>query len=316
LLQFCTNARLTRYIVQRETMSVGLVETEERKSILVELLAKAMDQAHCNDDKLAEIQNECEELELEISRNNDLQTAARDQNTVLKKKATDLKDDLTTAIWTLQEREGEEENLRNQVVSNPTKIKSDLHDTKLKLNQKKAELADKEKYIHDGKIKAANLRQAVKDLKAIMERSSELEAQVVRFKEIVNEMEVLLDKIKLEDKELTEMLAQTNESEHALRRTDETIIAERTQHKLQIEAAHEALDKVKSQLKLVEKDHRETLARREASENEIRQMELEVEEQAKLTDEEIEQMMAEYKVVEEAYLARIDKLERELGVAQ
>jgi uncharacterized protein YdcH (DUF465 family) len=68
---------------------------------------------------MEETLRECEKLEMEIAHHNQVQAAAREETTALKKEANDLKDEVFTAGWHVQELEAEEEKLRLQIVSSP-----------------------------------------------------------------------------------------------------------------------------------------------------------------------------------------------------
>jgi chromosome segregation ATPase len=172
-------------IVQRESISAGLDETEEQKSLLLEELAEAVEEANCNDNELAAIMQECEELELEIAHKNDIQTAMRHRCVDLKKKAHDLKHEVSTTIWTLHELEGKEEILRHQAARKAARFKSQIQiklcGTKRKLEQHNIKVTRAKIQFSDGTI--------YRDLKVTMENDSGWETVVVEFKPVDHDMD-------------------------------------------------------------------------------------------------------------------------------
>src|SRR5690349_16778370 len=76
-------------------------------------------QASVASGELEEIMQECQKLKLEISRNNQLQSASRIKSAEMSKQTTALKDDLAAASWALQEARKDEEKLLMQIVTSP-----------------------------------------------------------------------------------------------------------------------------------------------------------------------------------------------------
>ena len=103
-----------------------LDELNEENLELKKQLEFTEDESQFKSQEMQQVVDECQELELEIARNNQLQTTAREEGAALKKTATDLKDELATATWGLEEAEAEEERLRAQVVSSPDRRKAEM----------------------------------------------------------------------------------------------------------------------------------------------------------------------------------------------
>jgi hypothetical protein len=80
-----------------------------------------------------------------------------------------------------------------------------------------------------------------------------------------------------------------------------------------VEATNDALEMVKTQLLSVEKDRRDGMARVEAGETEVRDLEAAIELARVKTQEEIQSMIAEYHKTEKLYLARNNKYMAAIG---
>lgn len=260
------------------------------------------------------VMKECMELEMEISKNNKKQSQAREEAEALKKKANQLKDELDTALWALQEAEAEEENLRLQVVSSPDRRKMELEHKKEMLDHEKLECENMENQLQTFKTKTIHVQRATKDLQAARASFEELHAQAHKYAALIEKLEEALANIKKYENEAAETEAETEEVQRTLQRTDEKIVHQRKQHAMQIKATQEALDAAKSQLLLVEKDRREAMARVERSEAEVREIEAAIDQERAKTDDQVQALIAEYKETERVFLERNSKRMDAIGV--
>jgi chromosome segregation ATPase len=260
------------------------------------------------------IMNECRELEKEIDRNNKLQSASREEAATLKKLMNDLKDEYETSKWTLQEAEAEEENLRMQVVTSPDRRKANVQNSKRQLEKQKAANAKLDAQLQDAKLRIGRFEHANKEFELVELQLADLLDQMNKYKEIVSDLEAALERVKANEKETLAILGETDEAKHEHKRMEEKIVSQRKQHKLQIDAAQEALETVKASLLIVEKDRREALSRREGSEAEIRKIEASMEKLQAKTEAEIQMKISDYKEFERAYLERQKKRLALLGI--
>jgi chromosome segregation ATPase len=262
------------------------------------------EESHYKSKEMQQAIGECEELELEIARNNQLQTTSREEAAALKKKAKDLQDELATAAWALEEAEAEEESLRLQVVSSPDRRKAEMVHRRERLDKAKNECADLDKELQDSKTKIFHAKQISKEFELTTVTLDELQEQADKYTGLVRQLEETRDKIQAIKKQEAGHLQATEQVERELHRTEEKTIQQRKQHKMEINAVHEALEESKSQLLNVEKDRREGMARVEAGEAEVRELEAAMEEERLKTAREIEDMIEEYKETERMFLDR------------
>lgn len=254
--------------------------------------------------EMEEVVRECQELELEIARNNRLQSSAREEATALKKKANDLKDELATSVWALQEAEAEEERLRLQVVSSPDRRKAEMAHRRERLDKVKQECATLEKELQDSKTKILNVKQISKDFDSINTTLEELQLQATKYSDVVKRLEEVQGKIQASEKQSFEYTKATEQAERELHRMEDKIVHQRQQHKMQMDAMQEALEVAKSQLLDVEKDRRDGMARVEAGEAEVKKLEADMEREKYKTAQEIQAMIREYQETEMLFLER------------
>lgn len=296
------------YHPQRIPLITNLNDCMEENEQLNQELIRTERECHVHFQEMEEVIRECQELELEIARNNKLQAAARQEAAELKQQANVLKDELATATWALKEAEAEEENWRRQVVSSPNRRKKELAQKQEQLDVEKEECWEMEEQLQQCKVKASNLQKAIKDLQVASARLEELQTQAAKYKELTLALEETFEKIKANEKETTEIADYTLEAERTLLRTEEKIPHERKQFDLQIQATQEALDLAKTQLLAVEKERRSAMARLTASEDEVKSLEAALEAERANTQREIQSMLEVYKQAERALLKRNKKL--------
>lgn len=254
--------------------------------------------------ELEQVMRECEELEMEISRNNKLQAAARNEATEIKKTANDLKDQVATAVWALQEAEAEEEKLRSKIVSSPDRRKSDLMIRKERLRKVKDDCDQLETSIQSCRTKVANAMQAVRDLDTTNTLLDDLQEQANTHKELVRKTEESRKRYQSMQKKNEMVEKQIEEVTWQLARSEETRMQQRKQHTLQMDAVLEALEEAKSVLLRVERERREGIARIEAGEAEVQTIANLMDREREQNDADINAMIQEYKLVEEAFLHR------------
>jgi DNA repair exonuclease SbcCD ATPase subunit len=285
----------------------ALEEVNHEQAQLKEQEEHALRESKLQFQEMEEVIRECEELEIEIARNNKLQSAAREEAAALKKKANDLKDQVATAVWALQEAEAEEEKLRLQIVTSPDRRKSEMYVRKERLRKVKEECADLENAVQECKTKVVNAMQALQDLDTTNVLLDDLQEEANKDTELVRKIEETRKRYHASDKKTAEVHKLIEETTRQLARAEEKIVHQRKQHKLQIDAAQEALEMAKSQLLRVEKERRQGMARVEAGEMEVKAIEAAIDQERAKTEAEIQSIVAEYKQVETAFLERNEK---------
>ena len=281
-----------------------LDEVNTEHDQLQEVLEEKQQRAKVHYHEMEEIMRECEELEVEIARNNKRQAATREESAALKKKANELQDAVSTAQWALEQAEAEEESLRSQVVSSPDRRKSEMYIRQERLRKIKEDCAALETTVQETKTKVVNALQTLQDLDATNTVLDDLQDEVNKHAELVRKLDETRKKYLASDKKTAELHKQMEEAERQLARAEAKIVQQRKQHQLQIDAVTDELNMAKQQLLRVEKDRREGMARVEAGEKEVQALQNAMEQARRTTEAEIETVLAEYKQVEADFLER------------
>jgi kinetochore protein Nuf2 len=291
----------------RSHVLVKLEEVQEENVQLNAYLEEVQAQARQQLQELEEIMAECENLEVEIAESNKLQAAARQENVALNKQAKELKDQVDAAVWALQEAEAEEEGLRVKLVNSPDRYKQELFYKTEQLAKVKQECAELDRQIEQLKTKMARalqslneLEQINRDLDEVLKLEKSYRAKLAQIEETKHRGEAL-------QKRHNELRQSVDQVERQIARHEEKITAQRKQHELEMHGLSEALDLAKSRLLRVEKERRDAMSRIEAGEAEVRQIESLIAMEKQKTESEIHQWIAEYEVVEEAFLQKNEK---------
>ena len=280
----------------------------EENMELTETFEMVKEESKHKSHELQQVIDECQELENEIARNNHLQTQAREEAAALKTQAKDLKDELATAVWALEEAEAEEERLRGQVISSPDRRKAEMVHRRERLDKMKLECEQLETDLQVIKTKIFHAKQISKDVEQATSSLDDLQEQAGQYSQLVRQVEDASATIEATEKKTATYQQENEQAERELHRAEEKILHERQQQKLQMDAMQEALEVAKSQLLNVEKDRREGMARVDAGEAELRDIEAAMEQERRKTDQEIDDMIAEYKETEELFLNRNAKI--------
>lgn len=283
-----------------------MTRLDEETEVIRQELTNTEKEVEAEANELEAVAKECQLLEVQVLKENKLQSAAREEAEELKRKANSLKDDLAMAELKMQEVEAEEEGLRSKIVSSPDRRKNELKTAREELDKMKLQVSELDDAGQKGKTSVRNLEQALKDVSTVVGNLNTLQEKCNRRAEIDNKLEKALDDIATKQSEQKALHEETQQAEREVVRAEERIEAQRKQHHIQIEALQESLDSAKSQLLKVEKDRRDGMIRINGWEKDVQRLEQEIEEQRLETRGEIGRMVAEYKDLEEDFL-RLDQ---------
>jgi chromosome segregation ATPase len=300
-------------ITQRKVWLNELARLDDETEMIRQELTNTEKEVEAEANELEAVAKECQLLEVQVLKENKLQSAAREEAEELKRKANKLKDDLAMAEWKMQELEAEEQGLQSKIVSSPGRRKNELKTAREELDKMKLQVSELDDATQKGKTSCRNLVQALKDVSTAVGNLNRLQEKCNRKVEIDNKLEKALGDIATKQNERKTLLEETQEAEREVVRSEERIEAQRKQHQIQIDALQEALESAKSQLLKVEKDRRDGMIRINAWEKDVQRLEQEIQQQRLETTDEIDRMVTEYKVLEEDFL-RLDQ--KRMGTLQ
>lgn len=266
-------------------------------------------QAQAEDDYVAmeDLANECETLTGQIAQSNKLQAAKREEASALKRKANDLKDELATATWALEEVEAEEERLRSQVVSSPDRRQNELKAKRGALDRERDDCEGLEEDVQKTTTMCHHVGEAKKAIQIEIEAVNAVKEEASKYCGVANKLESVSRDLEVRKKEVVQVNEEMGLCERDLNRTEDKLSNLRKQSNMKMEAAQQSLDEAKQSLDKVERDRRDGMKRVETGELRVREIEAQIEEERLQTQGDIEASITEFRETETLVLARLNK---------
>jgi len=297
----------------RNELFAGLNEVKEEKAMLQEQLQKAQEAADGRWNEANEVDNDCSALEAEITQQNKLQAAIRDESTKLKKESNELKNKLAAMELSLKEVETEEKKLQEKIVPSPEKIKNRSTELMKELESKQAECEVSKKEGEMNKLRLSNVTRALADVKVATKLGTDLIEEEKKLKSIIEELNNIKKKYAESDKENRAVSAIFEEKEQVLRLADDRKENNKKQFKVKMEASQKSWNKTNAMLLNLEKDRRDGKTRLETGEEEVRILKQIIEEENQRTQNEINEMITKYKKMEQCIMEQNEEFLNALG---
>lgn len=291
----------------RHELVSALQDVHSEHDLLVQQLEKTQAESNVQLEEIEAVLRDCEHLESEIAKSNKLQASKREEAATLKRQVNDLKDQLASTTWAIQEAEAQKERLQAQIVSSPQRRRDELSTKREELEKDKEICHRLEKENEDAQTRSLKLSKAVKQLEELLEIQAQLLVEVNKYKAERSKIQETQKEIESNNEKTDEILRQIEEAERSLVRAEEKLQHTRKQAKMQMEAAQDRLDIAKEQLLVVEKERQDTKARIEAGEAEVKELEAQLMAEKENTEKTIAGLLSDFKVIEKTFLDRNEK---------
>lgn len=298
---------------QREEIVVQLHEVKDEGEKLNIQLEEAKLATEKELREMEETENDCVEIETEIAQQNKLQATLRQESTDLKKQSNDLKDKLASVSLTLQEAEAEERKLTSQVVQSPQRIKRELTVVTKSLEGERSECSSAENEAYLARRKIDTVTQCIEDVGRALAAVEDVLEEQQQFERVMEERRAADEALSESENNLSELREKQEKDEDLFRRTEENIQRMREEGRDKMDAANQALAAAQKDLDLVEKDRLDGIARVEAGEAEVREIEMEIDEEKSKANAEIAEMMEQYRRLEAIVLEKDQELMKAIG---
>lgn len=266
-------------------------------------------------EKLEAIKQECEVLTQKIAQANKLNIAKREESTNLKRKANDLKDELATATWALEEAEAEEQRLRSQVVSSPDRRQRELNIKREALDKERDECEHVEEALQATKTKCSHVADAIKAVQSAVTAAEAVKEHGDKYTAVANQLENSTRQLQISNQQVTEVHEKVVLAERDVNRTQEKLTNLQKQSKSKLEQAQESLQMAKSKMHSVEKDRQDSMKRIEDGAVRVRELESHIEDERIQAKEEIDVMIADFQEMEGLVMAKFQKRMQAIGAA-
>jgi len=249
--------------------------------------------------EIQEIENECLEIEQEISKQNKLQASIRTETGKLKKQANTLKGKAATALLSLQEAKSEEHALSTQVVQSPKRIKREMEQAVKFLEATKKGCNEIEYEVATVKRRVQNVKECVENVQNSLDiMENELKGINNDHNLASKELQEAVEKKMENEKVVQDFLHKKRELERRIHYNEEKLSHHRQQGVRRLATVQQELDFAQTELALVEKERIDGLARVESAEADVLAIEAKIKEDDTAIQHEIEKMMQVYKKFE------------------
>jgi len=287
-----------------------LLEVQKEQEKLNQLLLNVKADAEQRWNEVQVVDDDCGEIECEITKQNKLQTSIRQESENLKKQANVLKDKIATAELSIQELAVKQRKFSSQVVESPDKLKEEIQ-SQTSLLQKEKRLCENAEQdakaanwrvknvttAQDDVVEATNLIKQVIDVKVKYDKSFE---ESKSFEDRITENEVKSADYNKMCEELENQLIGIKDKNTTFKQQAIT----------KMDAAKASLHSINAELLIVEKDRRDANAKVEQCEHEVQLLKRVIDEDKSTTDKEISDIVMEFMKLQTVLEAKVDKFDK------
>lgn len=280
-------------------------------------------------------------MEAEIAQQNKIQASIRQQNNLLQKSANDLKDQIANLSIALRELQAEERQLSKEVVHSPDRIKLDLAMVTKSLEDVKAMIGEREEERKLMMKRVENTMAGEECVRRTMTVMEEMETKVQEYEVVVEDLEDVQGRLEEMERGVEDNTRVKGEQEMHLRalgmfyctlccrafestrcRRPARLTELRTHlhhHSLQtekqrlditdklskeLESSKNELTTATNKLGIVEDQRLDGIAKIEASQKRVEELEAHIEKEKKRTENEIYARIASFHKFEKGFLAK------------
>ncbi len=186
---------------QKDDLIGGLLEVRKEQEMLNEQLNQVKRDAEQRWNEAKVVDDDCGEVEIEIAKQNKLQTAIRQESQDLKKESNMLKDQIDTTDLAMQELGVKERKLAPQVVESPDQLKEDINTLNETLKEEKKLFKDAEQNAISMTLRVKNVMKAQNDVVDATNISKRVLDDKETYETILEETKLIKEKIGLNENE-------------------------------------------------------------------------------------------------------------------
>ena len=299
--------------MQREELFAALDEVTENHQTLAQHLEEAKAMNHEKMLERQEAEAEMKDMAVEVAQLNKTQVALRQEGQELTKAIKELDDEIANAKFDLQERQAAERKLGLEVVDSPDRIKVDLARANEFLEKAKRDIEKVKKETDAAKLQKKETVAAEGNVREITAALDRLEERVRAYEAVAEEREAVQEKLEAAERDVA-----TRKGEKEVRqRSLDKALKEKTNTVAALTSAREnasgELKAAAKQMGVVESEHLEGLARIEASQKRVEELQVRMEEEKKAAEKEVASRIASFHKFEEAFRMKESPLNGAMG---
>lgn len=152
-------------------------------------------------------------MEAEIARQNKIQSSIRQENCLLQKSASNLKDQIAHLSTLRGDLQTEELQLRKAVVRSPVRVKADLRKAEKNLKQIKMRIQEKEKETNELERKVESIVKGTECVRAAMVAMENLDEMVRKYDIAVEDADDMREQVQQLERSLERKMTLKEEQE-------------------------------------------------------------------------------------------------------
>lgn len=298
---------------QKDELINELLSVQQEQEMLHQQLDSVQRDAEKKWEEAKLVGGDCEDIEIEISRQNKLQTSIRQESENLKKFANVLKDKIDTADLVSQELAAKERKFSSQVVQSPRALEENI-------SSSKTTLAEERKFCDEMEQNDKMTVQYVKLVTKAQDNVAEVTTLIrqvmedkIRYEKSLEDSKAIEAKIMEHNTKSGEYQETYDKIENQFRQIKEKSNNFKQQAKTKMNAARASLHAVNAELLIVEKDRRDVNSKVEQCEQEVQTLKRVIDEEKTKTDQEIEDIVLNFQKMEKVLIEKIDKFDGSIG---
>eukprot|EP01082_Thalassiosira_pseudonana_P009894 g8763.t1 g8763 contig34:45082-46637(-) len=289
---------------ERVDMFNALEEMAEEHMTLQDRLEVARSENHAKMLEQDAAEAECQEMEAEIAQQNKIQASIRQQNNLLQKSANDLKDQIANLSIALRELQAEERQLSKEVVHSPDRIKLDLAMVTKSLEDVKAMIGEREEERKLMMKRVENTMAGEECVRRTMTVMEEMETKVQEYEVVVEDLEDVQGRLEEMERGVEDNTRVKGEQEMHLRALEKQRLDITDKLSKELESSKNELTTATNKLGIVEDQRLDGIAKIEASQKRVEELEAHIEKEKKRTENEISARIASFHKFEKGFLAK------------
>jgi len=299
----------------RETLADQLTQLREKNETLNNRLSLLREQTAEEAGIISGLENECRDIESNISQLNQLQNKLKEETTLLKASNNDLKESIVTKSNQVDLLTQQKKQLGLQIVSSPEKFRKQIMEVGQTLQNEQKDSKSAEKKVRELTAWLSNVDESQLELQTAIEAISELRSEVDRQKLVMNDLEMLRQSIVSDRVVLSEIDQNAQQLQRNATRAEEKLVHLRKQTQTRGDEFQQTIDDLHKRLIEADAFRLQVAARVERQEGEADRLEQELATENGTQEAEISDISTSYQRLEKVVVAHLKDLQNALELS-
>lgn len=305
---------LAELSTSRESLLDTMGTLKERNDALNNRLSILREQTAEESKTIQGLENECKDLESNITSLNQRQIELRDETNDLKEVNGDLKTKISDASLQFEEATILRKKLSTQIVTSPEKFRKQIIEVGQSLQNEQKDAKTAERKVRDLSAWLSNVDEARAEVNGALDAVSEVRNEVERQKGVIVELDTQKQNIIASRTALTELDQNVNQMLRVATRADEKVLHLRRQADVRCADSQNLVDDLHRQIVEADGFRLQVRSRAERVDLDVARLEKEYDAENQQYDNEIADITQSYKKLERIVSSHLQGLQRVVDV--